>query len=41
MPKQQKFVLALVVITAPFVSSPLPMAGLLLANHIETLLLDA
>ena len=41
MPKFQKFVLTVVVVSAPFVSSAVPMANILLANHSETLLLDA
>ena len=41
MPKSHKFILTVVVVSAPFVSSALPMAGLVLANHSETLLLDA
>jgi hypothetical protein len=39
--KSQKFVLTVVVVSAPFVTSAVPMAGLVLANHSETLLLDA
>ena len=41
MPKLQKFALTVIVVSAPFVSSALPMAGINLANHSETLLLDA
>ena len=41
MRKSQKFILTVVVVSAPFVSSALPMAGIDLANHSETLLLDA
>jgi hypothetical protein len=41
MPKFQKFVLTVVVVSAPFVSTAVPMAGMVLSNHSETLLLDA
>lgn len=41
MRKSQKFVSTVVVVSAPFVASSVPMAGILLANHSETLLLDA
>jgi hypothetical protein len=42
MPKFQKFFLtvAVAVVSAPFVSSALPMASINLSNHSETLLLD-
>ena len=39
--KSEKFILTAVVVSAPFVSSAVPMAGLTLSNHSETLLLDA
>jgi hypothetical protein len=41
MPKLQKFVLSVVVVSAPFVAPALPVAGIFLSNHSETLLLDA
>ena len=40
MPKHQRFILTLVVISASFVPVANAMAGLNLANHNETLLLD-
>jgi hypothetical protein len=39
--KSHRFVLTVVVVSAPFVSTAVPMAGILLANHSETLLLDS
>jgi hypothetical protein len=39
--KSHKFVLTVVVVSASCVSSAVPMAGIFLANHSETLLLDA
>jgi hypothetical protein len=41
MPKHQKLILTVAVVSVPFVSSALPMAGIFLSNHSETLLLDA
>lgn len=41
MPKHQRFILTLVVITASFVPAASASAGILLANHNETLLRDA
>jgi len=42
MHKKQRFILTLVVVTAPLVSAaPTVMGGIFLSNHNETLLRDA